>query len=1458
MAVVGEAHVVIRALTNKVRGDIRRGFTGNEKIGNQAGKSISDAFSKGFGKQNPAASFFGKMSSALQALRPGAKQAYDQFAKLQRKMYTISAAAGAIIGGLIQLGSALGSLVGALGGAAPAFMAVINSMVAFKMAGTVGKMAMKGVGAAASKLISAQNGLAKSTKQIREEMQQLAFDAEEAALAERRAGMSLEEARMNLALVQDLPPNSKVRREAELAYAEADLNLRRAIDRNKDLQDQQKNGPAKNPAADALAGLNKYQKEFARFLASLNKYTEKLRMTVSANLLPSLQKAISTIVTKGFPTLNTGFGVIAKSMGSAAIGISKVLTSAGTLTKIGNIFGGMGRTISMFGKTLGNVLGGFITLMNDSLGITDDFGKFLVKSSGNFKNFLDTKSKSGELKAFFTQAGKLAGMLGAIFGNLGRAFGNFVAVAAGPGSAGEYLLGWIRDVTANWNTMAKGDAAGLNRSLMSGAKAAKAFLQTLGVLAKTIAGSFPAPDLEEFFITIRDAAPYLRAMLIEVGTALPQFGRLVVASMRFLGAFAQTGAVATFFSILAKAAEILADIMESKLVQSIMIAISQLHGFALAFGLLAIFGGKIVDVMAGGLAKVFDQIAQHPILTFLEIVAGMMIYLYQTNEDFAAAVNDAWKSITAAIQPVLDIFDEMVILMGERLAGEVSAAVTAIMPQLLRLVEAVVALAEPIMNMLIPAIDFLARLLTGILGAAIEVIGALVNVLAGSLEALAGAFSGWGAEAGGFGSSLLAMIQSIGQGFATLINAAMPVFTTVISVIGPILQTTVALLSQAMGAFAAFFEHLSGSMFGVFGSFGDLLGGVMEVLGSVVNLVLGLVGPAFGILEQLMWPVITVVQVVLDNFNALITPIMKVVQIIGGQLQTIFAQITPIIGQFATLFANIFSNIGESVIPALMTLVSQVGIIFSQMMPVIVPIIEVILDVVGQLFSLLGGMIQDLAPTFVLLVALIRPVVSIIMGLITPLMALVKAVLPPLMGIITTVADAFVTLANALMPVVTVIIDALVPVINTISDLFIGQFQVVLVSIIGVVQQLVDSILPPFIQMWEMLGPMIANLVSELAPLVSMLLNSLAPVLSTVLVPIIESFGDVWSQLLPIVFNVINMILPIVMNLVTQLVPVIGELAGVIAGIITSMMPVVGQIMSLIMSVMPMIIDLLLPVIMQIIEVLVPLVDYMITALMPIFTIVMKVVGQLAQVIAGLLVPIIGFLVGMFQVLMPVVMFIVELLMVRLIPVVNMLVTVFKFVFDVIMMVVNVLMMILMPVIQVVIGIFALFTGNMELVGDIFKSVWEGIVGFFIGIVNSIIGVFEGLINFIIDGINFITAPIRFIANTMADALGFDFEMQELQHINIPRLAKGGTVMPSRGGSLVNIAEAGKPEKVVPLDSNGLSKGDKAVLDAIKINNGGGSGITINVQGGDGMDVKELAAEVNRRLAFQMRKGSTA
>jgi hypothetical protein len=78
--------------------------------------------------------------------------------------------------------------------------------------------------------------------------------------------------------------------------------------------------------------------------------------------------------------------------------------------------------------------------------------------------------------------------------------------------------------------------------------------------------------------------------------------------------------------------------------------------------------------------------------------------------------------------------------------------------------------------------------------------------------------------------------------------------------------------------------------------------------------------------------------------------------------------------------------------------------------------------------------------------------------------------------------------------------------------------------------------------------------------------------------------------------------------------------------------------------------------------------------------------------------------------------------------------------------------------------------------------------------------------------------------------------------------------MPSSGGTLAQIGEAGRPERIEPLDPDGLSKRDKAIIETLS--GGRGSAINITINPSAGMDERELASIVSRQIAFQLRKGA--
>ena len=105
----------------------------------------------------------------------------------------------------------------------------------------------------------------------------------------------------------------------------------------------------------------------------------------------------------------------------------------------------------------------------------------------------------------------------------------------------------------------------------------------------------------------------------------------------------------------------------------------------------------------------------------------------------------------------------------------------------------------------------------------------------------------------------------------------------------------------------------------------------------------------------------------------------------------------------------------------------------------------------------------------------------------------------------------------------------------------------------------------------------------------------------------------------------------------------------------------------------------------------------------------------------------------------------------------------------------------------------------LNTVGGFFASVWNGIGEGFRGMVNWIISLYESMINFIIGGINNFLSLLNGGLGAIKDLTGLDLQIGSIPNVSLPRLAKGGIVMPSPGGTIAQIAEAGQPEAVIPL-----------------------------------------------------------
>ena len=160
------------------------------------------------------------------------------------------------------------------------------------------------------------------------------------------------------------------------------------------------------------------------------------------------------------------------------------------------------------------------------------------------------------------------------------------------------------------------------------------------------------------------------------------------------------------------------------------------------------------------------------------------------------------------------------------------------------------------------------------------------------------------------------------------------------------------------------------------------------------------------------------------------------------------------------------------------------------------------------------------------------------------------------------------------------------------------------------------------------------------------------------------------------------------------------------------------------------------------------------------------------------------------------------------------------------------------------------------------KNIFNTIITFVTGIKDKIVkaaaGMWDGLkngletvVNFVIRGVNLIIKGINLLIKA-ANAVKIGDDIKEIKEILPVKFAKGGIVPSSPGGTLAMIGEAGRSERVEPLDPDGLSKRDKAMIQLLA---GGSGGNTFNIYPSPGMNETELASIVSRQIAFQLRRG---
>jgi hypothetical protein len=859
MAVVGDAYIVVKAITSGFEDDVRRAARGID-LGRD-GKSVGESFSRGFGGGVTAG-----LSSSLSGFEKSAIRARKQFQGLIRTGY--------LLGPLIsQLVSGIGALAGGLVSLASGFLAAAPSAVVFATAltsigiaaiGLVG--ALSGVGSAISagnkarkgsikdtqaeedalkrllrateRVAEAQYDFAKATEAAKEEIQQLGFDAEDAALGEKKAAIELEKARETLMRTADLPPNSRARREAGLAFQEAELNLRRAKDRNADLRKEQERlgdsaraagteiyeqtdtyldakknqiealrdqkdaqdalkkaqsgGTADTAYADAMAGLSKEAQGFVQYMVgTFIPALKELRDALGQKLFGQLEDGLERLRTKLFPAIKPELVELGNSIGKAFGSITKAITDIENIADLKQVLKNAGKNIESYGRQAGSIYDSFLSVLVSAQPLADRFNKFLEKKFAGWAEYLDTKQATGELDKMFNKAGDIAAKIGEVLGNAVSGIVNVVKANFTPGGGGYILIEYFKDVTAEFEKFSgsvEGQTA-LSDYFKSVAENTKSILGFFGSLVKEILKAGADPNVKVFWDTLKEATPVIGDILKQLNAAGPSLAKFLVSFAEFTKVTISSGAITVFWNTLTAALDTVTKALSNPVVKEFFDNAAKVLAFFSAVGLISsviVFAGKVIVGSFLAIAKVLTfmlnpitvlRTALAPLITVIAGISAPVLIAVAAVTAIIAILYAAYKNS----EQFREAISELVTVVGGTLRDafdQIKEALSSLQPGLKGAQGAFKAVGDILANSIVPIFRV-------VLVTAIKVVVGLITGLITTVGRLGGAFGGIASAVGGAFANVISVVRGAINSIINLWNKTLGNVSITLPKVGP-------------------------------------------------------------------------------------------------------------------------------------------------------------------------------------------------------------------------------------------------------------------------------------------------------------------------------------------------------------------------------------------------------------------------------------------------------------------------------------------------------------------------------------------------------------------------------------------------------------------------------------------------------------------------------------------------
>ena len=269
-------------------------------------------------------------------------------------------------------------------------------------------------------------------------------------------------------------------------------------------------------------------------------------------------------------------------------------------------------------------------------------------------------------------------------------------------------------------------------------------------------------------------------------------------------------------------------------------AIAVVAGLAAALGPLLVVAGALVaafPAMQAGLTALAGALALPavPIAGLVAAIAGVVaaiVYLWNTNEGFRAAVAEAWSAIWGAVQTVIDQLRPYVEEAWAAISGAVTQAMNVIMPIVSSGFQLIIAVAVPVLQSLIQwvgsSFQIILSTISGVMNGVNQVIQGAWALIQGVFQTALGLISG--IVTGDF-SQMQAGVQGIMSGIVGIISGAWNAITGVVGgavngVVSSVQGGLNTALSVVQGIFSGIQSAIDGAMNGAKDVVSDVIGAI--------------------------------------------------------------------------------------------------------------------------------------------------------------------------------------------------------------------------------------------------------------------------------------------------------------------------------------------------------------------------------------------------------------------------------------------------------------------------------------------------------------------------------------------------------------------------------------------------------------------------------------------------------